>query len=138
VLRVRDADASARVHSYILGLEATTSILGRMVFMRASGDSSHELVLMSVGKSVPGPEPDRVGLYHFVWEMEFLDDLRRIYRELQQKGVNIAGIGDHGRLLGVYLFDPEGNEIKVFYELPRDQWSDRQAFDGRFPGSLED
>ena len=137
MLRVRDTDASARFHSYILGLEATTSILGRMVFMRA-GDSSHELVLMSVGKSVPGPEPDRVGLYHFVWEREPLDDLRRIYRGLQQKGVNIAGIGDHGILLGVYLFGPEGNEIKVFYELPRDQWPDRQVFDGRFPGILED
>jgi catechol-2,3-dioxygenase len=138
VLRVRDVEASARFYSDILGLEVTTSIPGRMVFMRASDESSHELALMSVGESAPGPEPDRVGLYHFAWEMESLDDLRRIYRELQQKGVNIAGIGDHGISLGVYLFDPDGNEIEVFYELPRDQWPGGQIFAGRFPGSLED
>ena len=29
--------------------------------------------------------------------------------------VKIAGIGDHGVSLGVKLFDPEGNEIEVFY-----------------------
>jgi catechol 2,3-dioxygenase len=138
VLRVRDVEASSRFYSDILGLEVTTSIPGRMVFMRASDESSHELALMSVGESAPGPEPDRVGLYHFAWEMESLDDLRRIYRELQQKGVNIAGISDHGISLGVYLFDPDGNEIEVFYELPRDQWPDGQIFAGRFPGSLED
>ncbi|PKB79672.1 MAG: hypothetical protein BZY88_12155 [SAR202 cluster bacterium Io17-Chloro-G9] len=138
VLRVRDVDASATFYSNILGLEVTTSIPGRMVFMRASDESSHELALMSVGKSAPGPEPDRVGLYHFAWEMESLDDLRRIHRELREKGVEIAGIGDHGISLGVYLFDPDGNEIEVFYELPRDQWPDGQIFAGRFPGSLED
>ncbi len=52
--------------------------------------------------------------------------------------VKIVGIGDHGVSLGVYLFDPEGNEIKVFYELRREQWPDCQIFAGRFPGSLED
>lgn len=29
--------------------------------------------------------------------------------------VKIGEIGDHGVLLGVKLFDPEGNEIEVFY-----------------------
>ena len=52
--------------------------------------------------------------------------------------VNIVGIGDHRVSLGVYLFDSEGNEIEVFYELRREQWPDRQIFAGRFPGSLED
>ena len=33
--------------------------------------------------------------------------------------VKIVGVGDHRVSLGVYLFDPEGNEIEVFYELRR-------------------
>ena len=52
--------------------------------------------------------------------------------------MKIVGIGDHRVSLGVYLFDPEGNEIEVFYELRREQWPDGQIFAGRFPGSLED
>ena len=40
-------------------------------------------------------------------------------RQLIDKGANIVGAGDHGISLEVYLFDPDGNEIKVFYELPK-------------------
>ena len=109
-----------------------------MVFMSAAGDSSHELACMSIGADAPGPEQSRVGLYHFAWEMESFDELQRLYRELQQKGVDIAGVGDHGMSMGVYFFDPDGNEIEVFYELPREQWPDGNAFGGKFPWSLEE
>ena len=93
-----------------------------MLFMSAQGESSHELALTSVGPEAPGPEQDRVGLYHFAWEMDPFEDLKVLYREMKRKSVDIVGIGDHGASLGVYFRDPDGNEIEVFYELPRDQW----------------
>ena len=34
----------------------------------------------------------------------------------------IDGTGDHGISQGIYFQDPDGNEIEVFYELPRAQW----------------
>ena len=42
--------------------------------------------------------------------------------------------------MGVYFFDPDGNEIEVFYELPRDQWPEGGVTTGaKFPGgSLEE
>jgi catechol-2,3-dioxygenase len=138
VLRVRDLARSEQFYTGVLGLHVTTKIPGMMVFMTAAGDSSHELALMSVGPDAPGPESTRVGLYHFAWEMESLADLRAMYRKLQESDVTIAGIGDHGISLGVYLLDPDGNEIEVFYELPRDQWPEGDVFAGRFPGSLEE
>ena len=138
VLRVRDLDRSERFYTDVLGLNVTTKIPGMMVFLSASGDSSHELALMSVGADAPGPEEHRVGLYHFAWEMESLEDLRRMYRELKDKGVDVAGIGDHGISIGVYLFDPDRNEIEVFYELPKEQWPEDDIFrSGMFPGGLE-
>ena len=102
-------------------------------------EASHELALMSVGPDAPGPDPSRVGLYHFAWEMESFEDLRTLYAELKEKRVSVGGIGDHGISLGVYFFDPDGNEIEAFYELPRDQWPTEGAiFSGQFPlGSLE-
>lgn len=138
VLRVRDLERSERFYTDLLDLEVTSKLEGRMVFMRASGDASHELALMSIGPDAPGPDPGRVGMYHFAWQMESLDDLRRIYRQIKDTGVEIAGIGDHGISLGVYIFDPDGNEIEVFYELPREQWPDSDIFMGGFPGSLEE
>ena len=138
VLRVRELDRSEQFYTGILGLDVTERVPGRMVFMSASGDSSHELALMAIGESAPGPDPARVGLYHFAWEMGSFEDLQAMYSKLQQEDVGIAGIGDHGVSIGVYLFDPDGNEIEVFYELPRDQWPKDNVFGGKFPRSLED
>ena len=140
VLRVRDLDRSERFYSEVLDLRVTTKRPGAMVFLTAGDEASHELALMSVGLDAPGPEPDRVGLYHFAWEMESFEDLRKMYAELKEKRVEIGGIGDHGISLGVYFFDPDGNEIEAFYELPKDQWPEEgNLFAGRFPlGSLEE
>ena len=139
VLRVRDVEQSEKFYTDALGLKVTGKVPGRMVFMSAGDDSSHELAVMALGPDAPGPEQDRVGLYHFAWEMESLDELRVLYREFKQKGVNIVGIGDHGISMGVYFLDPDGNEIEAFYELPRDQWpSEGVTARGNFPGSLEE
>ena len=137
VLRVRDVARSERFYADVLGLQVTSTVPGMMVFMSASGDASHELALMSIGADAPGSEQGRVGLYHFAWEMESFGDLQSIYRELKAKEVEVAGIGDHGISMGVYFFDPDGNEIEVFYELPREQWPEGDIFRGKFPGSLE-
>ena len=139
VLRVRDLESAESFYTEVLGLEVTSRRPGVMVFMSA-GEASHELALMSVGPDAPGPEQGRVGLYHFAWEMESFEDVKRLYGELKEKGVRIAGIGDHGISLGVYFFDPDGNEMEAFYELPRDQWPEEgDIFSGKFPlGTLEE
>lgn len=139
VLRVRDVERSERFYADVLGLKTTEKRPGRMAFM-AAGEASHELALMSVGPDAPGPEPNRVGLYHFAWQMESFQDLKKLHRELKQKGVQIGGIGDHGISLGVYFFDPDGNEIEAYYELPRSQWPKTgNIFKGKFPlGTLEE
>ena len=69
--------------------------------------------------------------------MDSFDSLKRLYSELKDQGVDVAGIGDHGISIGIYFFDPDGNEIEAFYELPKDQWPEGDIFSGSFPGSLE-
>ena len=138
VLRVRDIDRSERFYTDVLGLHVTNKRAGRMVFMSAGGDASHELALMPVGEDAPGPEQNRVGLYHFAWEMDSFEDLKELYQEMKRKEVKIGGIGDHGISLGVYFFDPDGNEIEAFYEMPKSQWPDGDLFSGKFPQSLEE
>lgn len=138
VLRVRDLQRSEHFYTDVLGLKVTSRIPGRMTFLTA-GEASHELALMSVGPNAPGPEEGRVGLYHFAWEMESFGDLKEMYQRLKEKKVRIGGIGDHGLSLGVYFFDPDGNEAEVFYELPKEQWpKEGNIFGGKFPlGPLE-
>ena len=135
VLRVRDLEASERFYTDVLGLHVNTKIPGMMTFMSASDDSSHELGLMAIRNpaSFNGPQ----GIYHYAWQMESLEDLQAIYRHLKQSDVKIVGIGDHGISLGVYVMDPDGYQIEIFYELPRDRWPAEDIFSGSFPGSLE-
>ena len=134
VLRVRDADASAAWYQKVLGLKVRFRMPGRMAFLAASEDSSHELALMSLGPGAPPPQSNRVGLYHVGWQVSRLEDLEGITGRLKSQGVQVAGVGDHGISLGVYVFDPDGNELEIFYELPRSEWpKDGKIFTGRFP-----
>ena len=138
VLRVRDIERSEQFYSDVLGLHVTNKRPGQMTFMSAVDESSHELALVPVGDDAPGPEDSRVGLYHFAWQMDSFDDLKRFYAEMKSKNVDVRGIGDHGISLGVYFFDPDGNEIEAYYEMPKDEWpADGDLFEGEFPGKLE-
>ncbi|MCH8064135.1 MAG: VOC family protein [Chloroflexi bacterium] len=85
VLRVRDIDRSEAFYNDVLGLHTTTKRPGAMVFLSAGDDASHELALMSVGPDAPGPEKDRVGLYHFAWEMESFEDLKELYKDMKTR-----------------------------------------------------
>ena len=138
VLRVRDLERSEQFYSDVLGLHVTNKRPRQMTFMSAVDESSHELALVPVGDDAPGPEDSRVGLYHFAWQMDSFDDLKRFYADMKSKNVDVRGIGDHGISLGVYFFDPDGNEIEAYYEMPKDEWpADGDLFEGEFPGKLE-
>ena len=75
------------------------------------------------------------------WQMESLEDLQELYWRLRENDVRIQRIGDHGVSLGVYLLDPDDNEIEVYYEMPKSEWQrsqDKGLFGGKFPGKLEE
>jgi len=70
-----------------------------------------------------------------------LDDLKEFYGRIKAKGQPIDHIADHGISLGIYLRDPDGNGVEVYYEMPRAEWPvDYHVFSrdkvgrGRFPG----
>lgn len=139
VIKVRDLDRSEDFYTRIMGLTVMERRPGHMIFMSANTDLSHELAIVPVGLDAPGPEDSRVGLAHMAWQMESFEDLKDMYQRLQENDVPIRGIGDHGVSLGVYLRDPDDNEIEVFFELPKSQWPNGEGiFGGKFPGKLEE
>ena len=140
VIKVRDLDRAETFYTEIMGLKVTNSNAGKMIFLIANDEISHELALVSVGNNALGPESSHVGLAHMAWQMDSFDDLREIYQLLKRTGTAIKGIGDHGMSLGIYFSDPDGNEIEVYYELPKDQWSkeNHNGWQGHFPFSLDE
>ena len=123
VLRVRDLERSKRFYIDVLGLRPTGEIPGVMAFFSTQDNpDSHDLALMALGPNAPDPDTQAVGLYHFAYQVESEDALAKAYMALREAGVTIVGTGDHGVSKGIYILDPDGIQIEITYEVPRDQW----------------
>ena len=119
---VRNAEASRQWYEDILGLHTYDFVAGRAAFMSANLNESHEIALMEVGSDAEGPHKGQVGLNHMAWRMETLDDLADFYNNLDNKGIDIKRVSNHGLSLGIYIEDLDGNGIEVYYETPRNEW----------------
>ena len=113
VLRVRDLKRSEEFYTKFLGLEVKGRGGDRMVFFRSNEDTDHDLAISNVGADAPGPEANRVGMYHLAYEFDSIEDIKEAYRLTQELGVEIAGFGDHGEIKGLYVRDPDGIEIEL-------------------------
>ena len=115
VMRVRDMERSLDFYTRVMGLTVMEKSASGMVFMSANTEKSHELAILAVGEDALGPDRSAVGQAHMAWQMETFEDLQELYDRLKENDVRIRNIGDHGISLGislgVYLLDPDDNEI---------------------------
>ena len=101
-----------------MGLEVSDRGGDTMVFFRSNQDVHHDLAIAKVADDAPGPEQDRVGLFHFAYEFDSFDQLRVAHRMAEEMGIRIAGFGDHGESKGLYVLDPDGIEIELSVLAP--------------------
>lgn len=138
VLKVRDLERSEKFYAEVMGLQVSGRLDGQMVFLSA-GEKHHDLALYGVGPDAADPQQRQVGLLHFAWELGSFEELKRAYRLLREKGVPIVGAMDHGISKGLYFLDPDGNEIEVYADNPREEWEKLpNPFGGTDPVDLEE
>ncbi len=142
---VRDAERSKKWYEDLLDLHCYEYRPGWAAFMSADKEQSHEVALMQLGPDAPLQRHGQVGLNHMAWRLESLDDLKEFYNRIKAKGIRIDHIADHGISLGIYLRDPDGNGVEVFYEMPRAEWPREDHIftrelvgRGRFPGPWDE
>ncbi|HEX6031943.1 MAG TPA: VOC family protein, partial [Tepidiformaceae bacterium] len=82
-------------------------------------DASHEIALFPLKEGAPGPDPERVGLYHMAWEMASFEDLTALHERLKARGARIVGYSD--RQCNVMFLDPDGNELEAIWEPTAEQ-----------------
>jgi catechol-2,3-dioxygenase len=147
VLYVRDVDRSVAFYRDALGFRVVTGIPGRAAFLQAADSTNdHDLGLFAVGEQAGDTTAGRstVGLYHLAWEVDTLDELRRIAGVLAERGA-LVGASDHGSTKALYARDPDGIEFEVSWLVPADRLSpdirmqtlplDLDAEIGRYGGS---
>ena len=141
VMRVRDIDRSVDFYTRIMGLTVMERSPGGTVFMSANTEKSHELAIRAIGMDAGGPDHSIVGQAHMAWQMENFEDLQELYDRLIENEVRIVRMGDHGISMGVYLLDPDDNEIEVYFEDPKEQWTrhpEKGLFGNEYPRKLEE
>jgi len=127
-LKVADLDNSLAFYRDVLGFEVTQRYGGQAVFLSA-GDYHHHIAL-NTWESAGGspPSPGATGLYHlailYPARAELADALRRVLKA----GVELEGASDHGVSEALYLRDPDGNGVELYWDRPVERWP--RAADG--------
>jgi catechol 2,3-dioxygenase len=126
VLKVRDLDRSLAFYRDLIGFRVSSEMSNVMIFLTATGESHHDLALLRVGDSAPSPLPSAVGLYHVAIQLADWEAIRAAHRLLAERGL-LKGTADHGVTKSLYTVDPDGNEIELFCDAPREEWEGRVA-----------
>jgi len=126
VLKVRDLDRSLAFYRDVLGFRVAGQMSNVMIFLTATGENHHDLGLLRVGDSAPSPLPAGVGLYHFAIQLPDWDEVKRAHGLLAERGL-LKGTADHGVSRSLYTADPDGNEIELYCDAPREEWEGRVA-----------
>jgi catechol 2,3-dioxygenase len=112
-LRVDDLDAATSFYSRVVGLESDGTSL------RAPGGDA--LVALS-DAGVEARAPRRAaGLFHTAFRFPTRADLADA---LRRAAPYLTGASDHGVSEALYLDDPAGNGVELYWDRPRDVWPD--------------
>jgi catechol-2,3-dioxygenase len=125
VLYVRDLERSVAFYRDVLGWrQVSPEVPGMPAAAFSSGRTHHELLLIEVGHdATPIPAGRRVGLYHFGLKVGDTDDeLREALAAIEAAGVRVAGASDHTVTHSLYIYDPDGNEIELYIDVPGVDW----------------
>ena len=120
-LHVSDLDRALAFYRNGLGfaLKADARQIGLPMTFLAAGDYHHH-----VGLNTFKP----TGLYHAAFNYPNRNELVRAVQRLRDRGYAIDHATDHHGTVSVYLDDPDGNGIELYYDRPRTSWLDA---DGR-------
>ncbi len=121
-LKVADLERAVAFYSGVLGFEVTQRYGRQAAFLSAGGYHHH--IGLNTWQSVGGspPPPGTTGLYHFAIRYPSRAALADALRRLNAAGVPLDGASDHGVSEALYLRDPDGNGVELYWDRPSEQW----------------
>ncbi len=121
-LKVADLERAIAFYSGVLGFELTQRMGNSAAFLSAGGYHHH--IGLNTWESHRGgpPAPGTTGLYHFAIRYPDRASLGDALRRLRDAGVQLEGASDHGVSEALYLRDPDGNGLELYWDRPRAEW----------------
>jgi catechol 2,3-dioxygenase len=121
-LKVADLERSLAFYCGLLGFQLVTRWRDEAAFISAGGYHHHIGLNTWESKGGSPPPPGATGLYHHAILYPSRGALARAVRRLLEAGWPLTGAADHGVSEAVYLDDPDGNGVELYYDRPREQW----------------
>jgi catechol 2,3-dioxygenase len=121
-LKVADLDRALRFYRDVLGFELQQQLGDQAAFLSAGGYHHH--IGLNTWESRGGSRPPRgtTGLFHAAIRYPTRKALADALRRLGEAGVSLDGASDHGASEALYLHDPDGNGLELYWDRPRDEW----------------
>ena len=120
-LTVKNMEKSLIFYRDILGFEVQQHI-GGAAFLSAGGYHHHIGLNIWSAEYASKPEEGQIGLYHFAILYPDRKELAKAVRIIIDSNYPITGSADHGVSEAVYLKDPDGNGIEIYYDKPKSDW----------------
>ncbi len=121
-LKVSDLDKSVKFYCHLLGFEIQEKYGDHAIFISAGGYHHHIGLNTWNSKGAPPANEFGVGLYHIAILYPTRRDLAVIFKRLIDLNYPISGASDHGVSEAIYLNDPDGNGIELYWDKPKNVW----------------
>ena len=121
-LKVSDIKRSLQFYCDLLGFELTMMYGTDAAFISAGGYHHHIGLNTWYSKNAPPAHVRSVGLFHTAILYPARQDLASIYARLRRASYPLTGASDHGVSEALYLDDPDGNGVELYWDKPREKW----------------
>ncbi|MEO0359317.1 MAG: VOC family protein, partial [Pseudomonadota bacterium] len=106
----------------VLGMQVQTRTGDSVAFLSAGGYHHHVGLNTWFSKNGSAPAEGTTGLFHVAFVYPSRADLAQAVQNVLNQGVQLDGASDHGVSEAIYLSDPDGNGIELYFDRPAETW----------------
>ena len=121
-LKVADLQRSLQFYRDLLGFELQQYYGDNAAFISAGGYHHHIGLNTWYSKNGPPAPRQSAGLFHTAILYPTRKDLAIILKRLIEAKYPLTGASDHGVSEALYLDDPDGNGVELYWDRPREEW----------------
>ncbi len=121
-LKVADLQRAIDFYHGVLGFDVTQKYGNSAAFLSAGGYHHHIGLNTWESRGGEPPAPGTTGLYHVAIVYPTRAELADALRRLMEAGISLDGASDHGASEALYLRDPDGNGVELYWDRPMEEW----------------
>ncbi len=121
-LKVADLDRAIAFYRDALGFDVTQRVGNEAAFLSAGGYHHHIGLNTWMSRGGQPPASGTTGLFHAAILYPTRSSLGTALKRLLEHGVRLDGASDHGVSEALYLTDPDGNGLELYWDRPTEDW----------------